>query len=207
MHCEDTGDIIKGILKRNGREQSSSSEFAPALFIVGVPRSGTTLLRLMCDAHPELSIPPEMGFIPEVADLRGRGDELRQTFFDVVTGMATWRDANIKRARFEHELDEIAPFRLGGREGFLSHYAGRFGSRVGRQDAAYCLHMDKIEKLLPEARFVPSSATAGTLRSRCASLVLAGDRIEQLAHLWRRGLCGASSRRRRRHYMEIRYED
>jgi len=38
----------------------------PAPFIVGVPRSGTTLLRLMCDAHPDLSLPPEMGFMPYV---------------------------------------------------------------------------------------------------------------------------------------------
>lgn len=37
----------------------------PVPFIVGVPRSGTTLLRLLLDAHPELSIPPETGFIPD----------------------------------------------------------------------------------------------------------------------------------------------
>ncbi|MGH2962645.1 MAG: sulfotransferase, partial [Solirubrobacterales bacterium] len=30
----------------------------PVPFIVGVGRSGTTLLRLMLDAHPDLAIPP-----------------------------------------------------------------------------------------------------------------------------------------------------
>src|SRR5690242_21623862 len=34
-----------------------------APFIVGVPRSGTTLLRLMLDSHPQLAIPPETGFL------------------------------------------------------------------------------------------------------------------------------------------------
>ena len=36
----------------------------PAPFIVGVGRSGTTLLRMMLDAHPDLAIPPETGSCP-----------------------------------------------------------------------------------------------------------------------------------------------
>ena len=39
----------------------------PAPFIVGVGRSGTTPLRLMLDAHPDLAIPPETRFIPLAA--------------------------------------------------------------------------------------------------------------------------------------------
>ena len=31
--------------------------------IVGAPRSGTTLLRLMLDSHPDVAIPPETGFL------------------------------------------------------------------------------------------------------------------------------------------------
>jgi hypothetical protein len=34
-------------------------------FIVGVQRSGTTLLRLLLDRHPEIGVPPESHFIPE----------------------------------------------------------------------------------------------------------------------------------------------
>ena len=36
----------------------------PAPFVVGIARSGTTLLRLMLDAHPQLTIPPETHFLP-----------------------------------------------------------------------------------------------------------------------------------------------
>ena len=32
------------------------------IFIIGNPRSGTTLLRLMLTSHPEVCIPPEAGF-------------------------------------------------------------------------------------------------------------------------------------------------
>jgi hypothetical protein len=41
----------------------------PAHFIVGVPRSGTTLLRMQLDAHPDLAIPAETGFALVVAAL------------------------------------------------------------------------------------------------------------------------------------------
>ncbi|MGB5401439.1 MAG: sulfotransferase, partial [Thermoanaerobaculia bacterium] len=41
----------------------------PFPFIVGVARSGTTLLRLMLDSHPQLAIPPETHFLPSVLSL------------------------------------------------------------------------------------------------------------------------------------------
>ena len=34
------------------------------IFIVGNPRSGTTLLRYMISSHPRLHIPSETGFLP-----------------------------------------------------------------------------------------------------------------------------------------------
>ena len=33
------------------------------LFVIGNPRSGTTLLRLMLTCHPAVIIPPECGFV------------------------------------------------------------------------------------------------------------------------------------------------
>src|SRR2546430_1135755 len=36
------------------------------LFVVGCGRSGSTLLRLMLDAHPQLAVPPESHFIPQL---------------------------------------------------------------------------------------------------------------------------------------------
>jgi hypothetical protein len=57
-----------------GAEESS----APAPFIVGAPKSGTTLLRLMLDSHPELAIPPETHFIPRIAQRLGWGTDGRR---------------------------------------------------------------------------------------------------------------------------------
>ena len=51
------------------------SESDPAPFIVANPGSGTTLLRMMLDAHPDLAIPPETHFVP---DLIERAREIRR---------------------------------------------------------------------------------------------------------------------------------
>ena len=59
--------------------------------IVGVPRSGTTLLRVMLDAHPELAIPPETGFVLDAVRLDGEGDELRKRLLDTITGFIPGR--------------------------------------------------------------------------------------------------------------------
>lgn len=36
---------------------------APPIFVIGNPRSGTTLLRLLLNSHSEIFIPPECGFV------------------------------------------------------------------------------------------------------------------------------------------------
>jgi hypothetical protein len=40
----------------------------PALFIVGCPRSGTTLLQRLVDAHPDIAVIPELEWIPRAGD-------------------------------------------------------------------------------------------------------------------------------------------
>ena len=63
----------------------------PAPFIVGVPRSGTTLLRLMLGAHPELAIPPETGWglvAPRIAAEGGGPADLTEA----LRRLPTWVD-------------------------------------------------------------------------------------------------------------------
>src|SRR5262245_60157756 len=48
-------------------------------FIVAAPRSGTTLLRFMLDAHSELAIPQETGFLIPCSQLTSDGETLKRT--------------------------------------------------------------------------------------------------------------------------------
>ena len=69
----------------------------PYVFVVGCPRSGTTLFRHILDARPQIAITPEAHWIPRFFEER-RG----LTAEGVVTlGMGQRAEANEARGRVE----------------------------------------------------------------------------------------------------------
>jgi hypothetical protein len=198
------------------RPQDTSTPWAhPMPIIIGAPRSGTTLLRLMLDAHSELAIPPETGFLTLGAQLKGRGDKLRERFFRAVINhpepAPSWPDFEIPEETFWQALTEITPFTVcEGYRAFYRLYAARLGKpRWGDKTPIYCLSLDAIRRVLPEARFIhiirDGRDVALSLREMWFS---PGWEIETQAAYWRK--CVLAARRAgvgRTYYLEIRYED
>ncbi len=183
--------------------------------IVGAPRSGTTLLRLMLDAHPDLAIPPETGFLILSPRFTQEGPALRQAFAQAVTHFPVdapgWADFGIAEDAFRDRLAGLAPFTVSeGYRTFYRMYAERFGkTRWGDKTPAYALHMDSIETVLPEARFIhiirDGRDVALSLRQMWFS---PGRTPEELAAHWCHYI--QTARRLgadRRHYLEVRYEE
>ena len=182
----------------------------PAPFIVGVGRSGTTLLRMMLDAHSDLAIPPETGFLPEVAALTETGNALRQAFFHSVTSMSTFEDSQLSPASLEAALAEIDPFDLSdGLRCFYRLYAARFTKRRwGDKTPMYGQYLDVIERLLPEARFIHLIRDGRDVTCSVRHLWFApGSTIEAIALHWRHNVLGCRHLgQAMRYYMEVRYE-
>ena len=197
------------------RSDSSLDRHNGMPIIVGSPRSGTTLLRFMLDAHPELAIPPETGFLPLGSKLRGSGDGLRKKFFHSLTNfgepVSVWPDFEISVEDFWAALTTINPFNIpDGYRAFYRLYAARFGKpRWGDKTPTYCLHLDAIRRILPEARFIhiirDGRDAALSLRKMWFS---PGWEIETQAAYWRK--CVLAARKAgagRPDYIEVRYED
>jgi hypothetical protein len=180
-------------------------------FVVGAPRSGTTLLRLMLDAHPELAVPPETWFLRAAVGLRGRGTRLRDRLFELVTDFPTWDDMHLSRREFRRALDAVEPFDLAdGVRAFYRLYAERQGKpRWGDKTPAYSAYLGAIERLLPEARFVHLIRDGRDVAVSVRPLWFApGDDIRTLARDWRDRVRRARRLGRGcRHYLEVRYED
>lgn len=184
-------------------------------FIVGSPRSGTTLLRFMLDAHPELAIPPETGFLRPAAELDGEEETMRERFFATVVSFPAsapaWADFGISAEDFRNRLDALEPFNVAdGVRTFYRMYAERFGKpRWGDKTPLHCREMTRLEELLPEARFIHLVRDG-----RDASLSLRrtwfspGSDIETLARYWRDNVEAARTGGAAvRHFLEVRYED
>jgi hypothetical protein len=190
------------------------SESVPMPLIVGAPRSGTTLLRLMLDAHRELAIPPETGFLIPALYMAGAGVTLRRSFFNLVTQYPPravgWQDFGIPADEFWHALARLEPFSVSaGLRCFYQLYAARFGkSRWGDKTPAYGGHMVAIEQGLPEAHFIhiirDGRDVALSLRQVWFS---PGQDMRLLAKTWRRDVSVTRAQGRRcAHYLEVRYE-
>jgi hypothetical protein len=196
-----------------GRGRSPLTAAAPFPFIVGAPRSGTSLLRLMLDSHSQLAIPPETGFVPHCADLRGRGRKLRSRFVELITNFPVdtpaWAEFGVSTADLEANLGSWN-FRVAdGLRAFYRLYAARFDKpRFGDKTPRHALRMPTIAQLLPEAHFIHIIRDGRDVAQSWRQMWFApGTDVASVAREWRTwvektrsdaGRVGA--------YLEVRYE-
>jgi hypothetical protein len=140
---------------RRGGGESSEGGRPPAPFVVGLTRSGTTLLRMMLDAHPELAIPPETHFVPDLIKA-ARAEKGVDGMLAAMTSNRTWGDFGIsedevgERLRSVPSGDAAAAVRA-----FFEAYAEKQGKpRWGDKTPAYMLSVQRIGRTLPESRFI-----------------------------------------------------
>jgi uncharacterized protein YoaH (UPF0181 family) len=130
---------------------ASASE--PPLLLLGVRRSGTTLLRVMLDGNPELAIPDESYFIPQLV-ARHAGPIDADEFIDDLRRLRTLRE-------WELPVEEVRPrVRDGMSAGeavaaIYQAYAERHGKRRwGDKTPMYMQHLPLLERLFPDALYV-----------------------------------------------------
>ncbi|MGI8805083.1 MAG: sulfotransferase family protein [Thermoleophilaceae bacterium] len=182
----------------------------PAPFIVGVARSGTTLLRLQLDAHPDLAIPPETYFGSVLRGLATRNLGPAE-LLDAIWRLPHRDDFGIGREELATRFEEIPEWTPGeGLRAYFGLYAARWGKRRwGEKTPAHCLHMDLLAEHLPEARFIHIVRDGRDVAASLRGLPFApGDgSIEAIATTWRGHIRRARELAQEvPHYREVRYE-
>lgn len=131
-----------------------------AFFIVGCPRSGTTLLQQMLDAHPEVAVAPETHFMRLFWNARDEYGDLAedhnyQQLVDQIIALPEFLEMELNAQDFSEAAWHIkrnyaAIFQL-----LLGMFANRRGVNiVGEKTPNHVLYMPDIQKLFPDARFV-----------------------------------------------------
>ena len=208
------GGLLRGLAGRGGKAATAGP---PVPFIVGVGRSGTTLLRLMLDSHPQLTIPPETHFVPgliEAADTRRATPEAVLEAI-VSHDQSGWEESGVAADAMLDRLRALSPMDAGGAlRAFYGLYAERHGKpRYGDKTPRYITKIDVIAPALPEARFIhmirDGRDVALSTNKRLVELRNSKPvPIEKMAKRWRDRILGAreadlpGSR-----YLEVRYED
>jgi len=182
----------------------------PAPFIVGASRSGTTLLRLMLDAHPDLAIPPETHFIPDAARACQESSPSPEAFLAALIGHRCWPDQHVDAGLLRQRVLALQPFEPGAAlRAFYHLYAERFGkARWGDKTPPYQLHLRLIASLLPEAHFIHLIRDGRDVALSIKGLWFGPDSIAEAASWWVQRI--QETRRQARslpQYRELRYED
>lgn len=126
---------------------------APPVLVLGVRRSGTTLLRLILDRSPGIAIPDESHFVPQLAHRHSTPVRLDE-FVEDLRRLPTL-------ARWGITADDVLPLlRHGMATGeaigavFSAHAAKHDKPRWGDKTPAYMRYLPLLERLFPGALYV-----------------------------------------------------
>lgn len=160
-------------------------------FLTGCERSGTTMLRAMLDAHPDVAIPDESHFLPvliarravlEAAD--GVDVDLLVALLAASPGFRRWQlDLDALRARFEasppRDLAEAV-------HGLYREYADEHGAvRYADKTTTYVFELVAIARLLPEARFAHLVRDGRNAALSLLQVPWGPQTVEEAATWWR----------------------
>jgi hypothetical protein len=118
-----------------GTRDALAGDAAPPIFVIGSPRSGTTLLRLILDSHAHISCGEETHFLRDLEAIVGRNWSLVQTY-----GLDRgWWLSHIRALYADFQSEVLAR-------------SGK--TRWAEKDPTYTLHLPFIEELFPDAVYV-----------------------------------------------------
>ena len=172
------------------------------IFLAGVYRSGTTLLRLMLNAHSRISIPVESHFLSDLIYSYPTENELS------VAQVQSVEQSIANHPRFEHwqttphELNQALkqtnhPTLANLIDTLFKLETGHEKPRWGDKTPGYERHFDQLAKVFPHAKFIHIHRDGRDVSSSMCDRNWHGITEFQRARYWRRSMESAFATARR----------
>jgi hypothetical protein len=126
---------------------------AAPVIVLGVSRSGTTLLKEMLDRHSELAIPSESYFIPQLWDRHGARPD-REAILADLGRLGRVREWGVSPADLQRLLPKEPSFADVMGAVYRAYAQSRGKERFGDKTPAYMQHLDLLERVFPGAQYV-----------------------------------------------------
>jgi hypothetical protein len=190
------------------------------IFLIGAPRSGTTLLRYVLSSHPRIHIPPESNFIPRLLGTRPHRALKRAEAVDLVRTALTyrsffkdWHGGRPNPSALIDGLKEPTPSRIV--DALFCEYARQFGAqRWGDKSPIYTMHVDILARAFPTAQFLhvirDGRDVALSMQENYRGTRFFYIDVYYAARSWKTRVlaaAGAGARLGPSRYLQLRYED
>ena len=144
---------------------STTHTFEDPFFIIGSPRSGTTLLRLMLTSHPHLVVPPECGFMVWLHPMFGQwkarefsDPDYVSQFAQAVASSRKFETWGISASQITEAIIHDHPDSYGYACACVYHQfcirAGKSTIYWGDKNNYYLSKIALIRTIIPHARFI-----------------------------------------------------
>ena len=195
---------------------AGAPQAGPPVAVLGVSRSGTTLLKEMLDRHSQLAIPTESYFLPQLWDRHGERPD-RQAFLDDLERLPRLTEWGVSRPDFERRMPGHPSFAEAVQAVYLAYAEAHGKARFGDKTPSYMQRLDVLERAFPGALYVHlirdgrDAALSFVAMTRKARFNPARPRsVPGFAVQWRREVEGArrfAASTAAGRYLEVRYED
>jgi hypothetical protein len=179
------------------------------IFIVGCPRSGTTLFRNLLRSHPRLTFPPETHFIPSLYRIHGNpGNDRDATRLAATILRLSW----MRKWRLDLDPASLRGCRTyrGVVAGVFAAWAEREGKpRWGDKTPQYAAEIPTLREIFPECQVIHCIRDGRDVALSYCRAPFGPGNVYTAAREWRRFVTAArraGAALPSQQYMEVRYE-
>jgi hypothetical protein len=185
------------------------------VLVLGVSRSGTTLLKEMLDSHSALAIPTESYFVPQLLARHGGRVDV-EAFIDDVARLERVREWGVTPERVRERLPESPTAEEAIRAIYRAYADLRSKPRYGDKTPIYMQRLEVLERVFPDGQYVhlirdgrDAALSFLGMRRRASFNPARARGVAAFAAQWRWEVTGARELGRRlgsERYFELMYE-